>query len=497
MLTAAISGEIFASPSVANIMAAIKLSGPPGSQVLLIVTNYTGDRLNFGLAAEMVQNQLDYTVKMLLVNDDCSIEDTNVRRSVGRRGLAGTILIHKIAGAMSDLGKNLTEIFDFTTWILEKRKLLTVGFSFMLRQDYMTDVEIGKGLHGEPGVKTLSGQFQDFSIVIEIILEKFLKFITLRSQILVLFNNLGGVSELIFQRFIGDFLQKAEKCWFISRILQGAFFTSLNSQGISVTILDLSEQKKQLVRYLDHKIEISANFNIKSINEQNTRKIFEFNHISDSQRISQTEDTCGLARNCLKNIVKTIQVNKDLLNLMDSEFGDGDTGNLNCIGAEKVEEAIKYNQIDFTTMKSMFLSLSSELQKCMGGSFGAICCLFLQGLASAAEEEMNYVEFWRKGLAAGIDYIQRYSFAETGDRTVIDVLIPLRDFFQSFNENSADWTVLLSKLCEIADEAVENTRHIKPRSGRAAYSSSETSEFSSQYPDPGKRIFFTYITPAL
>jgi dihydroxyacetone kinase len=106
MLTAAVAGNVFASPPVSSILAAIrKVTGRAGS--LLIVKNYTGDRLNFGMALEKAQAE-GLAVKMVFVADDCALEDG--KGITGGRGIAGTVFVHKIAGAAAKRGSSLVEV---------------------------------------------------------------------------------------------------------------------------------------------------------------------------------------------------------------------------------------------------------------------------------------------------------------------------------------------------------------------------------------------------
>lgn len=488
MLTATISGELFASPSVANIVTGIQLAALPGSEVLLIVTNYTGDRLNFGLAAEIARNEHDYRVKMLLVDDDCAIED--VRASVGRRGLAGTLLVHKICGAMAVLGIALEEIYQFTWKLLKERRLLTIGFSFEILDGQLVDVEIGRGLHGEPGVQKLEEPLDNFNQIIEIVLEKFLQNIAKDSEVIALFNNLGGVSELIFNRFIGDFLRASQSTYKIVGIMKGPFFTSLNSQAISETILDLGQDKKELLDHLSFEVDIAAgiHFNLIEITEiELPKEIVNRSEVDLQAKAIKDEFQNSTARKCLQEMFKILRENKAVLNEMDSEFGDGDTGTLVCVGVEGLEAALAQCQIDFSSRRATVLGLASELQKCMGGSFGAICCLFLQGVAASIDENSSLEQLWHRGLQAGIACIQNYSLAQVGDRTVIDVLIPMRDALNSTKATQNSWTEsTLPTLWSIASTAAKRTRHMLPRSGRAAYTFSSGRQIEAKYADPGQ-----------
>ena len=159
MLSGAICGGIFASPSVAAILAAIRaaaVNNPNG--VLLVVKNYTGDRLNFGVACEKA-NQEGILCRMVVVADDCALERT--KGITGARGVAGTVLVHKIAGAASKAGKSLDEIVEIVDQVNARIGTLGVALDSVTvpgaaavndRLDDAT-IEIGLGIHGEAGMK--------------------------------------------------------------------------------------------------------------------------------------------------------------------------------------------------------------------------------------------------------------------------------------------------------------------------------------------------------
>ena len=157
MLSAAVAGEVFTSPSSDAVFAAIKATaGKPGA--LLVVKNYTGDRLNFGLAAEMARAE-GIPVEMLLVDDDVALKGTE--QMTGARGLAGTIFIHKLVGAAAAEGKSLAEVAAIGRAAVQSLATMGVSFSagtspavgkpsFELAENEM---ELGLGIHGEPGVQ--------------------------------------------------------------------------------------------------------------------------------------------------------------------------------------------------------------------------------------------------------------------------------------------------------------------------------------------------------
>lgn len=212
MLTAAVSGSIFASPSVSQIVNTIKTQSSPGGKgTLLIVKNYTGDVLNFSLAASKATAS-GYNTNFVLVGDDVSVGRARGGK-VGRRGLAGTVLVHKIAGSYAASGASLDQVRAMAQEVADK--LVTVGASLdhchvpgrkvedagFLKAD---ELELGMGIHNEPGSKKMSPAPRLESLVIEM-LDQLLSLndndrayvdFTGAENIVLLVNNLGGVSVL-------------------------------------------------------------------------------------------------------------------------------------------------------------------------------------------------------------------------------------------------------------------------------------------------------------
>src|SRR5271156_3792681 len=165
MLSAAVAGEVFTSPSSDTVYAAIKaVAGTSGA--LLIIKNYTGDRLNFGVAAEMARAE-GIPVEMIIVDDDVALKGT--ARATGARGLAGTVFIHKLVGAAAAEGKSLADVAATGRAAVES--LATIGVSFSAGTSPTVgkpsfelgegEMELGLGIHGEPGAKRTSLQAAD------------------------------------------------------------------------------------------------------------------------------------------------------------------------------------------------------------------------------------------------------------------------------------------------------------------------------------------------
>lgn len=240
MLDAAVCGEVFTSPTPDKILDAIK-EVDTGDGVLLIVKNYAGDVMNFEMAQEMAQME-DIKVERVIVNDDIAVSDVEKRR-----GVAGTVFVHKYAGYLADQGLSLEDIKNKIEAFIPKIKSIgmaltspmvpTTGkYSFDIDDNEM---EIGIGIHGEKGLHREA--IQSVDVIIERLLDELLKEVKDQSLI-VMVNGMGGtpLSELsIVAKYLNQQFQEhdiAAKQWFV-----GDYMTSLDMQGFSITVVPYSE----------------------------------------------------------------------------------------------------------------------------------------------------------------------------------------------------------------------------------------------------------------
>jgi triose/dihydroxyacetone kinase / FAD-AMP lyase (cyclizing) len=253
MLSAAVVGEVFTSPSSDSVFAAIKaVSGEPGA--LLVVKNYTGDRLNFGLATEMARAE-GISVEMVIVDDDVALKGTG--QATGARGLAGTIFIHKLVGAAAAEGKSLADVAAVGRAAVQS--LATMGVSFSAgtspavgRPSFELDeheMELGLGIHGEPGVKRMRLQTADE--LTETLLAEVLKHGRFghEKRVAVMVNNLGATTEMELAIVAHHAMRFLESEGFtVERIYAGTFLSSLDMAGISITVLGVNDE---WLRWLD------------------------------------------------------------------------------------------------------------------------------------------------------------------------------------------------------------------------------------------------------
>ena len=252
MLTAAVAGDVFASPPASSVYAAIRATaGPRGA--LLVVKNYTGDRLHFGLAAERARAD-GVPVEMVIVGEDCALP--RGASKAGRRGLAGTLFVHKVAGGLAELGHTLEEIAhaaqavagDIATMSVSLAPCLVPGRGpcFQLPPGTMG---VGLGIHGEEGVaqEPLASSRAVARRLVQGILNAdtgFGYFEAVRGQrVALLLNNLGGTSTLELQVVLADVLEELVdvRGLQVDRVYFGSMMTSLAMAGVSATLLHLDE----------------------------------------------------------------------------------------------------------------------------------------------------------------------------------------------------------------------------------------------------------------
>ena len=250
MLDAAVAGAVFTSPTPDKILAGIQaVSTDKG--VLCIVKNYTGDVMNFEMAIDMAKDE-DIEADYVVVNDDVAVKDSLY--TTGRRGVAGTVLVHKIAGAKAETGASLAEVKAVAEKVIANVRTMGMAISpctvpaagkpgFELAED---EVEIGIGIHGEPG--TTREKLSTADETAKKLLDKILADIDYKGQeVVVLVNGMGAtpLMELyIINNFVQDYLK--EQGIKVYDTMVGNYMTSIEMAGFSLTLLRLDGEMKTL-----------------------------------------------------------------------------------------------------------------------------------------------------------------------------------------------------------------------------------------------------------
>ncbi len=252
MLDAAVAGSVFTSPTPDQVYEAVK-AVDGGAGVLLVIKNYSGDVMNFDMAKDLADMD-GIKVESVVVNDDVAVENSTY--TAGRRGIAGTVFVHKIAGAKAELGASLEEVKKVAEKVIANVRSMGMALSsctvpaagkpnFTLGED---EIEIGMGIHGEPGTHRETIRTADE--ITEHLVNKILKDITIQKgeKVAVMVNGLSStpLMELyIVNKKVNEMLK--EKGIKIHKTFVGEFMTSLEMAGYSVTILKLDEELKTLL----------------------------------------------------------------------------------------------------------------------------------------------------------------------------------------------------------------------------------------------------------
>lgn len=250
MLDAAVVGEVFTSPTPDQVFEAIK-AVDGGAGVFLVIKNYTGDVLNFEMAAELAEAE-GIQVEKVIVNDDVAVEDSSF--TTGRRGIAGTVFVHKVAGAKAESGASLQEVKSVAEKAVANVRSMGMALgpctlpaagtpSFQLDEKEM---EIGIGIHGEPGIERKKMATAE-EIATELT-EKVLGDFDFTGEVAVMVNGLGSTPEMelyIVNKKVQEIL--AEKGIWVFQTFVGEYMTSLEMTGCSVTLLKLDDELKSLL----------------------------------------------------------------------------------------------------------------------------------------------------------------------------------------------------------------------------------------------------------
>lgn len=528
MLDAAVCGDVFASPSQIQVYNALKLTASKKG-TLMIVKNYSGDCMNFNNAGALAKDD-GIEVDAVYVNDDIAVKDSLY--TVGRRGVAGTVFVHKIAGAAAEQGKSLPEVKAVAEKVIAN--IRSFGFAltsctvpaagsptFEIGEDEM---EFGVGIHGEPGrkrEKLISSDALAARIVPDIAED--LKLVK-GEEIALLINGFGGtpLQELyLFNNSVTNELEKAGVR--IYKTLVGNYMTSIDMAGASVTFLRLDDELKA---YLDYPVstpaitwggsskeDIAAREAIaalaKALNvtpaafakkedaaeeavsaDEEEGKTYKFD---GKAVIGEKINTPGMGK--LVELMADIIIENEIPFCKADRCGDGDFG-------MSIAKGFKQLKADWDTRKKgdigeFLVSCSEIIMEYCGGASGPIWGSAFRYAGKAVQGKKEIV---LKDLAAifqaaveGVQETGRKSFgkgAVVGDKTLIDALVPAADALKEAADKGMKMKDAMKASAKAAVDGAEATKYIQAKMGRAGVTDSEG------YPDAGAYglgVIFTEI----
>lgn len=460
MLTAAVCGDLFASPSVDAVLNAIvAVTGDRGC--LLIVKNYTGDRLNFGLAAEKAK-RYGLKVEMVIVADDIALPDNKQPR-----GIAGTALVHKIAGYAAEQGKSLADVRDIAQQACENIWSLGVAMQTCNlpgsddEEGRIKDghVELGLGIHGEPGASVVDTHNSK-----EIIdtLVKPLKETAGEGKFAVLINNLGGVSALEMALLTKELADSALKENIAYLIGPAPLVSSLDMKGFSLSLLQLNDT-----------FEKAINAPVETIGWQKPVAFAPLRTLSHTAIQDRVEFTPSRNDEVAARVAAATQMLialENRLNALDAKVGDGDTGSTFAQGGREIAQLLEQKQLPLNDLSKLLLLIGERLATVMGGSSGVLMSIFF----TAAGQKLHDGKSLPDALLSGLAQMKHYGGADLGDRTLIDALQPALEALQNGDIQAA---------AQAAKKGADATACMqKAGAGRSSYVNKENLEGVT---DPG------------
>jgi dihydroxyacetone kinase len=471
MLTAAVVGPVFTSPSVDAVLSAIMtVAGPAG--VLLIVKNYTGDRLNFGLAAEIARAS-GVDVDLLVVGDDVALDDDAGR--VGRRGIAGTVFIHKIAGAAAQAGLSLAEVKAHAQRAAAGLFSMGLGLSactvpaagkpgFSIADN---EVEYGLGIHGESGVRR--GQIQQADEMVEVLLQRIVEQggLSAGDRIALMVNNLGGTAvqelDIVARQALMGCSRRGLK---VEAVMVGTFLTALEMAGCSLSALRVDDAV--LARL--HAPTSATAWPGMTVPAQAISRIprTAAPEQAAAQGTMWLQQNAAVFRSVLQAVSQALQNNEALLTELDSVVGDGDIGISLARGARAVDDAL--DTLDLDRPAVALQQLSAILRRVLGGTSGPLYAVFVlrAGVNLAASARPATVPAWAEALHAGCQAMAELGGASAGDRTMLDALLPAAAALAA-QPKEATASGAANQVAIAAETGAEATRGMMPHKGRSSY----------------------------
>lgn len=502
LLDAAVCGDVFASPSQIQVYQAIReTAGKKGT--LLIIKNYSGDMMNFKNAAYLAEED-GIMVDYIKVDDDIAVKDSLY--TVGRRGVAGTVFVHKIAGAAAERGMDLAQVKRLAEKTVSNVKSIGFAFSsctvpakgtptFVLGEDEM---EYGVGIHGEPGIKReklitadgLAARMAD-ALLNELKPEP-------GQEIAILVNGFGATpaQELyLLNNAVNKELAKHPVV--VSRTLVGSYMTSIDMAGASLSILKLDPELKDLLTAPCSAPVFTITDWLESIPYTSVDDTSE-TVLKVNDQIQTNPDYAVIHENCisLENLIYMVDCmsesvirNEIPFCELDSHAGDGDFGMSIAKGFRRLKG--EWNEIMAHHTGSMgdFLDACSlVIMEHCGGASGPIwgSAFRAAGKYAGTRTKMTISEFAQMLQASvkGIQATGERSFgrgAEIGDKTLIDAFIPCANTWSLCAKAGEDILTTLIRAARAAEDGARATEKIVARMGRAG----TVGERSLGYPDAG------------
>lgn len=441
-LDAAVPGRVFASPHNRQIYEASRRVAGDGG-VLHVVKNYTGDRIHFGIAAERLAAE-GVAVERVLVDDDIATETDET--GTGRRGTGATVIVEKLLGALADTGADLPQLKEFGDRVVNDSRSLAVASgshtSFATRRAAFEiaegTVEYGIGIHGEPAQE--SAQFADLQALVDQMVTTLLDALPAGTdRVLVLVNGLGSTTALELGAItrIVDRLLSARSI-VIDAALVGTYVSALDMKGFLLTFTRSDDQRAALWLHDTAVPGWSPMSSFVSAGQEQPAATAPVATVSDDPFLRSVDEAVTRAHSTLTRL--------------DQRAGDGDFGD-NLVAGVQNARRLSSAEPGLTRLARSFLDT-------VGGSSGPLIGLVLDAIAEETDsvDPAQAAAALRRGIARGMESVQRAGGARPGDRTMLDALEGARGAADS-----------LVDVVRGAADGAAGTADMRARFGRASY----------------------------
>ncbi|NOG70640.1 dihydroxyacetone kinase family protein [Roseicella sp. DB1501] len=487
MLHAAVAGDVFTSPSVDAVLAGLRAAaGPRGA--LLVVKNYTGDRLNFGLAAELARAE-GIPAEVVVVADDVALRDTVEPER--RRGIAGTVLVHKVAGAAAAAGLPLAEVAAEARAAAAAMGSMGVALGactvpaagrpgFTLGAE---EIELGLGIHGEQGVRR--GPMRPADALVEEILETILadRGFGAGSRVALLVNGLGGTPPMelavVARRALAVLRGRG---LMVERAWAGNLLTALEMPGISLTVMQVDAAR--LAR-LDAPTAAPAWPGSGRIPAE--RQVVRAATAEAAPPASGRPGLDGaVVRRAALAAAAALERAEPRLTELDSAAGDGDLGLSMTRGAAAIRALPDGAWRD---ARGALTAMGEALRRAIAGSSGPFYATALLRAARSLPEGAPQPADWARALEAAVAAIAELGGAKPGDRTMLDALQPAAAAFAKGLAAGQAPQPAWAAAVQAAQDGAAATAQMRPRLGRASY----LGDRAIGTPDAGAAAIVTWL----
>ncbi|KAF9961311.1 Dihydroxyacetone kinase 2, partial [Modicella reniformis] len=401
MLTAAVSGHVFASPSSSQVLSCLRRVYAEDKGTLVVIKNYTGDVLNFGRAVERFKSErVNHgkplpKVVMVVVGDDVGVVNPNddEEGGVGRRGLAGTVLAYKLAGARAANGGTLDQVKQIAEYVashtftigcaLNATSVPGQGMPRTLKDD---EIEVGMGIHNEPGFE--KKRLEPANVLVQGLVDHILNSQPFKkacpdgkARVLLFVNNLGATSnlemglitKLVMEVTVARGLEPV-------RVFSGTYMTGLAMPGASISVLVLPDNDvefKDLISLIDQPAHCPGWVNHAQVVDAGSTD----DESAQGPVVSFTPTSDATWERVIEHAYSNVVAEEPEVTRLDQLMGDGDCGQVLLSGATAILEHSKKTALPLNDPSAALARISSIVEDAMGGTSGIIYCLFLDGLS--------------------------------------------------------------------------------------------------------------------